>query len=343
MTPASFQPDGPSLRWGILGTGGIAEAFAKDLRLLDGADVTAVGSRRQETADAFADRLGVSGRHASYAALVSDDNVDAVYVATPHPMHHDAALLAIEAGKAVLCEKPFTLNAAEARSLADAARAHGVFLMEAMWTRFLPHMVKLRELLADGVLGDVRLLMADHGQFFPENAEHRIYAPRLGGGALLDLGVYPFSFASMVLGTPARVLAVSDRAFTGVDAQTSAVLQYDSGAHALVTSTLEARTPTRASVSGTEAQVRIDGGWYTPTDLTVVTRDGDVEEITFAHEGHGLRHQAGEVARCIAEGLTESPILPPGETVRVMETMDEVRRQIGLRYDMESDDALSGG
>ena len=196
------QPDDRPIRWGILATGGIARAFTDDLALQPDSEVVAVGSRSQASADAFGDEFGVPHRHASYQALVSDPDVDAVYVATPHPGHHDAALLAINAGKAVLVEKPFAMDAAQAREMIDAARERGTFLMEAMWTRFLPHIARVREILAAGTLGDVVYLTAEHGQWFAPDPQFRLFAPELGGGALLDLGIYPVSFAHLVLGVP---------------------------------------------------------------------------------------------------------------------------------------------
>ncbi len=236
----------------------------------------------------------------------------------------------------MLVEKPFTINAKEARELVSEARARGTFLMEAMWTRHLPHIVALREILAQGRLGAVRSVMADHGQWFTKNAAHRLFAPELGGGALLDLGVYPISFASMVLGNPTRVTAVSDQAFTGVDAQTGMLLQYEGGQHAVLFTSLETRTPNWACVNGTEARIEIEGVFYTPSRFRLITRDGDVEDFDFPHEGHGLRHQAATVGRCLRAGLTESDALPLDESIAIMETMDEIRRQIGLVYPGES-------
>jgi len=321
------------LRWGVIGTGGIASRFVEDVALLPDAEVVAVGSRRQETADEFARRHSVGRAHPAYDRLVTDDEVDAVYVATPHPGHHGAAMLAIEARKAVLVEKPFTMDAGEATSLVQAARSRGTFLMEAMWTRFLPHVVRIRELLASGALGEVRTVTADHGQWFEADPAHRLFAPELGGGALLDLGIYPISFTSMVLGAPARVTAVSDPAFTGVDATTSVLLQHDGGAHGVVTTSLEAVGANRAAILGTEARIEIDPVWYSPTSFSLVARDGRVlERFAQEHEGSGHRHQAAEVARCLREGLTESDVMPLDETVAIMATLDEVRRQIGLTY-----------
>ena len=259
-----------------------------------------------------------------------------MYVATPHPGHHDAALVAIEAGKAVLVEKPFTMDAAEARALVDAARARGTFLMEAMWTRHLPRTLAIRALVESGRIGDVVLVTAEHGQWFADDPEFRLFAPALGGGALLDLGIYPVSFAHMLLGTPRAITAVSDPAFTGVDGQTSMILQFDGGAHAVLTTTLRGQSECHAVIVGREGRIEIDGVFYRPGSFRLVPRvgrdDGEPEVFTFDEPGHGLRYQAAEVGRCLRAGLTESPRLPLDETVSIMETLDEVRRQIGLTY-----------
>jgi predicted dehydrogenase len=312
------------LRWGVMGTGGIADSFAADLELTDSGVLVAVGSRRIDSADRFGDRFGVPNRHASYEDLVVDPDVEVVYVATPHPFHHAGAKLALGAGKPALVEKAFTMNAAEARDLVAGARAAGLFLMEAMWTRFLPHIAQIRALLADGVLGEIVTVTADHGQWFAKDPEFRLFAPELGGGALLDLGVYPVSFASMVLGPPESVVSVVTPAFTGVDGQTSMLFGYTGGAQAVLTCTLSARSPTRAAIIGTEARIEIDGDFYAPTSFTLISRDGERTRYDAPHEGRGLRHEADEVARCLREGLLESPLMPLDETISIMATMDAV-------------------
>lgn len=317
------------VRWGILGTGGIAKAFAGDLALTGSGEVAAVGSRSQESADRFADAFGIPGSHSSYEALVADPDVDVVYVATPHPMHRDNAILALRAGKPVLVEKPFTMNAAEARDVVRVARETGLFCMEAMWTRFLPHVAVIREWLSSGVLGDVVTVSADHGQWFAHDPDFRLFAPALGGGALLDLGVYPVSFASMVLGAPSKVVALGTPAFTGVDAQTSMLLGHDSGAHAVLNCTLSAKSPTRAAIIGTEARIEVDGAFFAPTAVSLIQRDGTTTRVPSEHEG-GLRYQADEVARRLAAGEAESPLMPLDETVSIMETMDAVLGQLDL-------------
>src|SRR3954464_15634430 len=215
-----------TVRFGIIGTGGIARDFATDLVAVDGARLVAVRSRSQASADRFRDAFDVPHGHPTHDALVADDEVDAVYVATPHPLHAENALAAIVHGKHVLVEKPFTMDAAEARRVVDAARSARVFCLEAMWTRFLPHTVRIRQLLADGALGRVTTVVADHGQYFVPDAAHRVYAPELGGGALLDPGLYPGSWAHMVFGPPWGVPSGIDPAFAGVDGQVSAILEY---------------------------------------------------------------------------------------------------------------------
>jgi predicted dehydrogenase len=323
----------PPIRWGLMATGGIARTFAGDLAHVPDAALMAVGSRTQESADAFGAEFDIPHRHASYEALAEDPEVDVVYVSPPHPYHHDATLLALRAGKAVLCEKPFAMDQASAAEMVEVARSAGALLVEAMWTRFLPTMARVREILAAGMLGDLVYLTAEHGQWFPSDPEFRLFAPSLGGGALLDLGVYPISFAHMVLGTPARITAVSDPAFTGVDRTTSAILQYPGGVHAVLTTSLAAASDNPAAIYGTEARLELDGWFYTPTSFRVVSREGDVlESYTPPSGGRGMEHEAIEVGRCLRAGMTESPIMPLDETLAVMATMDEIRRQIGLAY-----------
>jgi predicted dehydrogenase len=330
--------EGPSpIRWGIIGTGIIASIFARDLQLLPDAQLIAVGSRCQDSADAFGRRFSVPHCHSSYDRLAEDPDVDVIYVATPHTHHFKNALAAIEAGKPVLCEKPFTLNRTQAEELVTAARGREVFLMEAMWTRFLPHVVRIRQLLQAGALGDVRTFTADHAQgFLPPDAAHRMYSSDLGGGALLDLGIYPVSFASLIFGTPTRITAVSDPTMTAVDAQTSILLQYPKGQHSVLTTTLGARGTNRAAIIGTSARIEIDDTWYTPTTFSLYRADdkaqGPPELFSSPRIGHGLRHEAAEVHRCLRAGLLESNAMPLSETCSIMGTMDEIRRQIGLFY-----------
>lgn len=312
------------LRWGVLGTGGIAHTFASDLRFTDDGIVAAVGSRSKDSADAFGDEFAVPRRHVTYEDLVRDNEVDVIYVATPHPLHFANAMLALEHGKPVLVEKAFTMTAQEAHDLVDAAGSTQLFLMEAMWTRFLPHVVALRDLINKGALGEIVTIEADHGQWFEHDPGSRLFAPELGGGALLDLAVYPVSFASMLLGTPERLTALVDPAFSGVDGQASMLFGYAHGAQAVLTCTSSARTATRACVSGTEARIEIDGDFYAPSSFTLITRGGDEQRFDFATRGRGLHYEAHEVASCLRDGKIESSVMPLDESVSIMETMESV-------------------
>ncbi|MDX6245946.1 MAG: hypothetical protein QOE76_3669 [Frankiales bacterium] len=333
--PRTLDPrDAPSLRWGILATGWIAERFTASLLKHTGQQVVAVGSRSSEKGAAFAAQHGIPTVHGSYEELVADPGVDIVYVATPHSEHYANALLAIAAGKHVLVEKAFTRNAAEAREVIDAARAKGVFVQEAMWTRYLPRTDVVRQLLEDGVLGELSTVVADHGQYMEPNPQGRMFAPELAGGALLDLGIYPVSYAAFVLGTPTAIVSAGRKTFTGVDGQISAVLQSSGGAQALLDTSLFAKTPTTATISGSEARIELAGDFYSPGSVRLISKDG--EELTWDANpipGHeGLCYQAVDAARRISAGALESELLPLSETLSIMGTLDELRRQLGVVY-----------
>ncbi|SDZ40158.1 Gfo/Idh/MocA family protein [Herbiconiux ginsengi] len=320
------------IRWGILGTGGIADSFVKDL-LAVGLTVTAVGSRTPASADAFAEKFGIAAAHGSYEALVADPSVDVVYVATPHTFHAENALLAIEAGKHVLVEKAFTLNGAQAQRVADAAEQAGVVVMEAMWTRFLPHMVRIREIIAAGTLGEVRTVIADHGQKLPSDPSHRLNDPALGGGGLLDLAIYPVSFAIDILGLPTRVLASATMTATGVDRQTALIFEHEGGRQSISQSALDASGPVHAAVIGTDGWIDIDRWWYGPTTFTVYDAQHEViERFEQPVVSRGMQYEALEIERVIAAGEKESPLMPLTQSVAIMRVLDEVREQIGLRY-----------
>lgn len=321
-----------TFRWGIIGTGGIASAFTEDLKLASDHVVVAVGSRSQSTAQQFASKHGIARSYGTYQELVSDPEIDAVYIATPHPWHMESALLALEASKPVLCEKPFAMSASQTKLMMSKASKNKLMLMEAMWMRFLPHMSQIRAILAAGTIGEITTVQADHGQWFKEDPNFRLFAPELGGGALLDLGIYPVSFAHMVLGTPDTITAKSESALTGVDAQTSMIFQYQTGAQAILTTTLRAATPCRAVITGTLGWIEIDRTFYAPTTYRVSLREGGTIEHPNNYVGHGLREEAIEFARCVRAGLSESPVLPMHESLAIMESMDEIRKQINLVY-----------
>jgi predicted dehydrogenase len=323
------------IRWGIIGTGTIAKKFATALNALGEAKLVAVGSRSQATAEQFGDQFGVAHRHGSYEALVNDPEVDAVYVATPHSAHKDNALAALSARKAVLVEKPFTINSAEAQAVIDFARAQNLLVMEAMWTRFLPLYVRLREMIADGSLGEVRLVTADFGFKAGPTTNRRLLDPALGGGALLDIGVYPVSLASMVFGSPSAITGATTLGPTGVDEQSAIILQHPRGEMAVLSCTIQANTSMEIAFHGTKASLRIHAPAWKSTAMTL-TRDGAEELLKFPFESNGFQFEAVEFMHCLRAGKTESAIMPLDETLAIMHTMDVLRAQWGLQYPMEN-------
>jgi predicted dehydrogenase len=322
----------PAARWGILSTGGIAQQFTRDL-LLTGHTVAAVGSRTRESAERFAAHFELPAAHASYESLVADPSVDIVYVATPHPFHYPNAMLALEAGKHVLVEKPFTLNAAQAQHLVTYAADRGLVALEAMWTRWLPHMARLREIVAAGTIGELRSMSADHTQRLPDDPGHRLNALELGGGALLDLGVYPVSFASQLFGAPESVQAVATFKETGADAQVATMFGYPGGQIATTYCASTTRGPNVAVVLGSDGRIEVDSVWYTATGLRVYDKDGTlIENFRPLVDGRGMQYQAVQAEQLVSAGLIASDVLPPRETVAIMATLDTIREQIGLRY-----------
>ncbi|MFJ8532780.1 Gfo/Idh/MocA family protein [Streptomyces sp. NPDC093591] len=323
------------VRWGILATGGIAAAFTADLIDIPDAEVVAVASRTQASADAFAERFGIPRAYGEWNALAQDGDIDVVYVATPHSAHRAAAGLCLEAGHNVLCEKAFTLNAREAEELVALAKARGSFLMEAMWMYCNPLVRRLKALVDDGAIGEVRHVQADFGLAGPFPPSHRLRDPAQGGGALLDLGVYPVSFAQLLLGEPSDVAARAMLSAEGVDLQTGALLSWDSGALASVHCSIVGGTATSASVTGSGGRIDVPNGFFFP-DRFVLHRDGRDPEEFSADPADGprgsLRHEAAEVMRALRAGETESPLVPLDGTLAVMRTLDAVRDRIGVRY-----------
>jgi predicted dehydrogenase len=327
-------PQGASMRsinWGIIGTGRIAAIFAEGLSALPDARLLAIGSRRRETATAFGDRFNVPRRYGSYDELVDDPDLDVIYVASPHTLHYAHTRLCLEAGKAVLCEKPFTVNAREAANLIELARSRRGLLVEAMWTRWLPSMARLRQLLADGVIGDLRMLQADFGFRAAFNPYSRLFDRTLAGGGLLDVGVYCVSLASMIFGKPDRVVGLAEIGATGVDEQAAMVLGYPGGQLAVLATGVRTSTPIEATIMGTDGAIRVHAPWYSATRLTI-TRDGRSETIDVPFEGNGYAYEAAEVGRLLRAGAIESDVLPLSETLAIMDTMDQLRAQWGVCY-----------
>ncbi len=322
------------IRWGILGPGGIAHKFATGLKAVPDAKISAVGSRDLQRANTFADTFDVPHRHGSYIELVDNPEIDVIYVATPHPFHKECAMLCLEAGKAVLCEKPFTVDAEQAEELIACARERKQFLMEAMWTRFLPVIVKVREWLAEGAIGEPRLLTADHGSrktLSPETLEGRLFNPKLGGGGLLDVGVYTVALAYMVFGAPSKLTSLAHIGVTNVDEQASILLGYDSGQIANLFSAIRTETSKEARIIGTKGAIHIPEFWQA-TSATLIRTGKDPVHIEMPFIANGHENQAIEVINCIREGKLESHVMPLDESLSIMKTMDTVREQCGLEY-----------
>lgn len=323
------------VRWGIIGPGNIARQFAKGLAATPGASLVAVASRSHERAAAFAAAHGGPRAYGSQAELAADPGVDAVYIATPHPQHLAAARACLEAGKAVLCEKPITVNAGQLEELIAVARARRAFLMEAMWTRFLPAMARVRGWLAEGAIGEPRLVTADFGFRCGWDPSSRLLDPATAGGGLLDVGVYVLAFAGMVFGPqPERVAGFAHIGETGVDEQAALILGWSGGRLASLTCGVRTGTPQCARIDGTDGSISVPDFWRA-TRAVLKGAGGRGETFEQPHRGNGYEYQAMEVARCLGAGLPESPVMPLAESLAIQRSMDELRRQWRLTYPCE--------
>ncbi len=321
-------------RWGILGPGTISQKFATGLKAVSDAEITAVGSRDLQRANAFADTFSIPHRHGNYTDLAHNPDVDVIYVATPHPFHKEGAMLCLEAGKAVLCEKPLTVNAEQAEEMIACARENNQFLMEAMWTRFLPVIVKVREWLADGAIGEPRLLTADKGSrqtLSTETLEGRLFNPELGGGGLLDVGVYTIALAYMVFGAPSMITSLAHIGETNVDEQASILLGYDAGQIANLFCAIRTETLKEARIIGTKGSIHIPEFWQA-TSATLIRTGRYPVHIEIPFKSNGFENQVIEVINCLREGKLESDVMPLNESLSIMKTMDTIRFQWGLKY-----------
>ena len=336
-------------RWGILGTGYIANLFAEGLTAAEDAETMAVGSRAQATANAFGAKWNIPHRHKSYEALVNDPEIDVIYVSTPHPYHYEHTRLCLSAGKSVLVEKPFAMNARQAREMIELARKKGLFLMEAMWTRFLPAMLRVRQWIADGEIGEVELVRANLSFTTDFDPQSRLFAPELGGGALLDVGIYPISFASLILGKPRTINSTACLGKTGTDDRSAYLFGYDGGKAALLSSAVRLTVPVEADIIGTKGYIKIHQSWINPRTVTlakpaapgVVSRliyEGNLFDQQTVHvptQGNGYNYEAMEVGNCLRSGKHESAVMPLQESLDIMETLDNIRAQWGLVYPNE--------
>lgn len=334
-----------ALRWGILGPGAIARVFASDVAILDPTQeihqITAVGSRDRERAAHFASQFRIPVHHGSYSRVLEREDVDVVYVANVQSAHYQLVMAALDAGKHVLCEKPFAVNASQAREMVAQSCEKGLFLMEAMWMRFLPHITSILELISEGAIGEPLHVIADHGQWVYRKENHRLLDPAKGGGALLDLGVYPITLAHLVLGMPESIRAIGELTPRGVDRYVSISLGYERGRSATLHTTIESVTATRATIAGSLGRIEIDRSFYAPAGFTLIRHDG--EEMRYDNPLRdpryvGIGEQTREVYRAITSGEIESPLRPHQATIEVMTIMDRIREEIGLRYPCEVSD-----
>jgi len=321
-----------TIRWGIISTGGIANAFALALQSVPNAELIAVGSRSQDGANYFGDQYDIPRRYSSYQQVADDPDVDVVYIGTPHVFHAENMKMCLEAGKHVLCEKPFTINAREAKECINLAREKGLFLMEAIWTRYIPAIVQLRQWIQEGRIGDLLMVQADFNASLPYDPTKRTFARELGGGALLDVGIYPITLTTMLLGLPESFSSHVHMGETQVDDRAALLLRYPEGVSALLSMGNRHSTPNTALIQGTKGSIRIHPNFHHPTQMTLYLDGSEPEDVTIPYESNGLNYEAMEVQECIRAGKLESDIMPLDETLAVMELMDSIRAEWNLTY-----------
>ncbi len=329
------------VRWGILGTGNIAHKFASDLRLVDNAELVAVGSRSLETAEKFADELGITISFGSYEELAKSAEVDIIYIATPNNLHHPNTLLCLNNGKAVLCEKPFAMNENQALEMISSARGKNLFLMDALWTKFLPHYQKMIDIVKSGILGDIKAVLANFG--FRANAEpnSRLLNPELGGGSLMDIGIYNIFTTLDILGIPDEIKVSTNTTDQGIDEQCAIIFEYNNGAMANLFSTISADLGTEVEISGTLGRLKMTAPFYDSNSVLELYVDGKKTIIeTEKEEGLGYQYEARHATNCLLNGLTESPVVTHSDTVLLMQTLERIRNLAGIVFPMEQDSNL---
>jgi predicted dehydrogenase len=327
------------IRWGILGCGKISRKFASDLALVEGAKLIALGARELSTAQEFAREFPAPHVHGSYEELVSDPEVDVIYIGTPHGLHREHTLLCLNHGKAVLCEKAFAINLREVKEMIDTARAKNVFLMEALWSKFLPQYQKVQELIAAGELGEIKNVLIDFG-FIPQApVPSRLYDPVLGGGSLLDIGIYNVFFALSFLGRPDEIEASMTPASTGVDEQCAMLFKYKNGAMAQLFCSLSSNLGTEADIGGTKNRIRLTSRFYAPS-ARIEMFSGREETKQFIpvdkEPGSGYQYEARHVGECLRKGLKESPVMTLDDSLLLMETLDRIRAVAGIHYAVDN-------
>jgi predicted dehydrogenase len=319
------------IRWGVAGPGDIARSFAQAMTRVTDGTISAVASRSLERATAFGEEFGIPRAYGDYSDLAADPEIEAVYVATPQSRHEADALMFLEAGKGVLCEKPLALNESQARRMAEEARRRGLFLMEAIWSRFLPAYRAMTEAIDAGGIGEPLLIESDFGFRVPVQPEHRLFNLELGGGAILDLGIYPVQLCSLVLGPVEQVAAAGYVGETGVDEQSGAVLLHGEGKLGVIKSAIRTPMSCTARISGTDGWIDLPAFMHCP-DYITISGQGSSERLDCSFEGHGLQFEIVEVNRCLAEGRTESAVMPLDESIALASILDQIRVQVGVHY-----------
>ena len=323
------------IRWGILGTGYIAGKFAEALSVIPDAELVAVGSRTQKSADTFAKKYSVPKAYDRYQGPLEDPNVDVIYIATVNNCHRENCLAAIEAGKPILCEKPFMVNSSEAEEVIAFAQKKKVFLMEALWTRFIPAFQKARQMWEDGTIGDLYMAMSEFGFISERDMSNPLYNPALAGGSFLDVGAYPVSLAHIVFGEPDSVVGLANMGPTGVDEQAGMLFGYHSGQMAVGYSSFHIESPKEATVLGTKGYIHIHSPFYCPSGFTLHLNGQEPQTFEFPYEGNGWNYEAVEVMECLRDGKLTSDLVPHEETLALARTMDRFRDQINLKYPCE--------
>jgi predicted dehydrogenase len=326
---------GSKIRWGILGCGRIARKFVADLRLVDDAEVTAIASRNKETLELFAKDFPCKHLHNSYEALAANDEVDVIYIATPHSHHYEHTILCLNHNKAVLCEKAFSINSRQAQEMIKTAKERKVFLMEALWTKFLPHYKKLQDLLQQKILGDIKSVLVNFGFKTTPSHPQRLFDPLLGGGSLLDIGIYNVFITLSVLGKPNFIEATMVPAPTGVDEQIAVLFKYSNGAMAQLFSSFVTNLPIQAEINGTEGCLTLTTRFYEPSTTIQLSKKIPYERevITVEKEsGFGYHYEARHVNECLKKGLIESPVMTHADTLLLMEILDRIRNKARIEY-----------
>ncbi len=322
------------INWGILGAGRIADKFAFALKYVENARLYAVGSRDASKAQYFAQKHNIPVAYNSYKDLVSDDNIDIVYIATPHVFHAENTIMCLEAGKAVLCEKPFAMNSHQVEMMISKAKEKNLFLMEALWTRFLPTIRYIENFISSGNVGEVIQIHSDFGFKAIYDPESRLFNKKLGGGCLLDIGIYPVFISLLLLGYPDEIVSSAIIGKTEVDESMSIIFKYNKGAISLLSSTFKANTTCETIICGTEGMIKIHKMWHAPSYLTIIDSKGNNYDVKFNYKGNGYEYEAQEVTNCLLNNLKESPSLSLSFSQKLITLLDNIRKHWGLEYDL---------